>query len=157
MPKEMDLKSAKMIFEQLCNAMEARKWKYEKHEDKFLIRFEVRGEDIPMDFAFYVDAERQLVRIKSRLTFNFAENKRVEGAIVTNHINFKLADGCFEYDITDGETNFRLTTSCRDSLLSDATIDYMLRCALFVVEEYNDKLLAVSKGYMTVEQFIANN
>lgn len=157
MAEANQLKTAKTIYTQLCKALDARNWKYDKYEEELAVHFMVKGEDIPMEFTFSVDAERQLVRLKSTLPFSFDEDKRVEGAIITNSINYMLADGYFEYDITDGEISFKLTTSCRDSLISDETIEYMLRCALFVVEEFNDKIMAVSKGYMTVEQFLANN
>lgn len=157
MAKQMDSKIAKTIYEQLCTAMENRNWRYDKFDDEYAIRFEVMGEDIPMYFTLAVDVERQLVRLKSVLTFNFDEDRRMEGAIATNRINYALADGYFEYDITDGEVAFKLSTSCRDSLISDATIEYMVRCGLFVVEEFNDKLLAVSKGYMTIQQFLKDN
>lgn len=152
-----ELKTAIIIYSQLCNALDSRNWKYDKYDEELAIHFVVKGEDIPMEFTFGVDAERQLVRLMSTLPFSFAEDKRLEGAIITSRINYMLVDGYFEYDITDGEISFKLTTSFRDSLISDDTIEYMLRCALFVVEEFNDKIMAVSKGYMTVEEFLANN
>ena len=157
MANQMDAKTAKNIYAQLCNVLDKRKWKYDKFDDKLAVSFTVKGEDIPMDFIFSVDDERQLVRLKSPLTFNFAEDKRLEGAIVTSRANCMLVDGYFEYDITDGETAFKVTTSCRDSIISDETIEYMLQCALFVVEEFNDKFMAVSKGYLSVEQFLKDN
>lgn len=157
MANQMDAKSAKNIYAQLCKVLDKREWKYDKLDDKLAVGFIVRGEDIPMEFIFNVDVERQLVRLRSQLPFNFAEDKRLEGAIVTSRANCLLVDGYFEYDITDGETSFKITTSCRDSIISDETIEYMLQCALFVVEEFNDKFMAVSKGYLSVEQFLKDN
>ena len=157
MSNKLDLKSAKMIYEQLCRVLDARDWNYDKYDDKYGIHFEVRGEDIPMEFLFSVDLEKQIVYLKSMLPFKFAEDKRIDGAIVVSRINCSLADGYYEYDITDGEMSYKITTSCRDSLLSDATIEYMLNCALFVVEEFNDKIMAVSKGYMTVQHFLKDS
>lgn len=153
MASKMEAKTATMIYNQLCNVLDNRKWTYERHDEDLIVRFRVHGEDVPMDFVFGVDVERQLLRLKSKLPFNFAEDKRMEGAIATSSVNYMLVDGYFEYDITDGETSFKITTSCRDSLISNETIEYMLRCALFVVEEFNDKFMMISKGYMSLEQF----
>lgn len=157
MTDKMDAKTAKAIYEQLCKVLEKDNWTYDRHDDDLTVSFRVKGEDVPMDFTFGVDSERQLVRLRSRLPFDFAEDKRLDGAIVTSRANYLLVDGYFEYDITDGETTFKLTTSCRDSIISDETIKYMLECALFVVEEFNDKFMMVSKGYMSVEQFLKDN
>lgn len=155
--EKMDEKTAKTIYDQLCKALDARNWKYDKYEDDLAIYFMVKGEDIPMEFVYSVDADRHLVRLRSKLPFDFAEDKRLEGAIVTCSANYVLADGYFEYDITDGEIAYKITTSCLGSIISDETIQYMLQCALFLVEEFNDKFMMVSKGYMTVEQFLKDN
>lgn len=157
MTNEKEIKTAKVIYEQLCRVLDAKQWKYDRHDEDLVIYFAVKGEDIPMEFTFGVDVDRQLVRLRSLLPFKFAADKRMEGAIVTSRANYLLVDGCFEYDITDGEISFKLTTSCRDSIVSNETIDYMIDCALFVVEEFNDKFMAVSKGYLSVEQFLKDN
>lgn len=154
MGSEQDLKLAKTIFNQICSVMDAKGWKYDAHEKENVVHFIVVGEDIPMEFIAHVDVERQLVRLMSQLPFKFADDKRIEGAIVTSSANYAIVDGCFQYDITDGEIIFKLTTSYRDSLISNETIEYMVACSVAVVEEFNDKFLMVSKGVMSVEDFL---
>lgn len=134
--------------------MDAKKWRYDKHEEDNAIHFTVVGEDIPMEFVAHVDTERQLVRLISQLPFKFAQDKRLEGAIVTSSANYAIVDGCFQYDITDGEILFKLTSSYRDSLISNETIEYMVSCSLSVVDEFNDKFLMVSKGVLSIEDFL---
>lgn len=155
MANEKDLKLAKTIYDQICAVMDERNWKYNKFEEKGVVRFTVVGEDIPMEFIAHVDVERQLVSLLSQLPFKFAEDKRMEGAIVTSCANYAIVDGCFQYDITDGEILFKLTSSYRDSLISNETISYMVSCSLAVVDEFNDKFLMVSKGVMSIEDFLS--
>lgn len=154
MADEKDLKLAKTIYGQICSVMDARNWKYTKREDHGSVHFTVVGEDIPMEFIARVDVERQLVSLMSQLPFKFAEDKRMEGAIVTSCANYAIVDGCFQYDITDGEILFKLTSCYRDSLISNETIEYMLSCSLAVVDEFNDKFLMVSKGVVSLEDFL---
>ena len=154
MPSEQDLKLAKTMYDQICAVMDAKGWKYDKNEKDYVVHSTVVGEDIPMAFVAHVDVERQLVRLISQLPFKFASDKRMEGAIVTSCANYAIVDGCFQYDITDGEIIFKLTSSYRDSLISNETIDYMVKCSLSVVDEFNDKFLMVSKGVMSIEDFL---
>lgn len=154
MANEQDLKLAKTIYNQICDVMDARGWKYNKHEENNVVHFTVVGEDIPMEFIAFVDVERQIVSLMSQLPFKFAADKRLEGAIVTSSANYAIADGCFQYDITDGEIGFKITSSYRNSLISNETIDYMIGCSSSVVDEFNDKFLMVSKGVMSVEDFL---
>ena len=156
MANEQDLKLIKTIYNQICAVIDARGWKYDKHEEDNAVHFTVVGEDIPMEFIAHVDVERQLVRLISQLPFKFAADKRMEGAIVTSCANNAIVDGCFQYDITDGEIVFKLTSSYRDSLISNETIEYMVSCSLAVVDEFNDKFLMVSKGVMSIEDFFKN-
>lgn len=116
MSNQADFKSAERIYNQLCAVLDSYDWKYVSNEQEKTVSFVMTGEDVPMNFTACVDAERQLIRLLSPLPFKFAENKRLEGAVVTSAANFAIADGCFQYDVTDGETIFVITTSYRGSL-----------------------------------------
>ena len=106
----------------------------------------VTGEDLPMDFIVRFDPEYQIIRLQSLLPFKMSEDKRVEGAIATNTINFMLADGSFDYDFGDGAIAFRLTSSFRNSLIDDDLLAYMIDVSCHTIDEYNDQLLMLSKG-----------
>lgn len=149
------MKQAKTVYETFCKALDARKWKYEGHPEDMVITFSYMGEDIPMDFVVFIDEDRQLVRMLSRLPFTFAEDHRVDGAVATSYINFKLADGSFDYDYFTGEVIFRLTATFIESLVSEELLFYMVACSCYTVDKYNDKLLMVAKGMLPVDRFIA--
>ncbi len=135
----------------ICEALDGMGWNYDKHPEDNVVTFGVRGEDIPMQFVVCDDTERQLIRILSQLPFVFPEDKRLAGAHAVCRANFEMAVGCFEYDADSGSVNYKLVTSYRDSLITSSMIVYLIRTACEFLDEYNDKFLAVCKGYIKPE------
>ena len=150
----MQNRLAQQVYETLCSALDNRNWRYKKHEEELVVSFGVNGDDIPMDFVIKVDADRQLIRVFSYLPFKMSENKRVDGAVAVCVINNGIVDGAFEYDLTDGSLTFKLVASFRESTIGEGLIAYMIDCTTFTVDRYNDKLLALSKGMLTVEDLM---
>ena len=155
MSDEKKMELAKQVYKTLCDAIENRDWKFGKDEEKLLVHFGVNGDDIPMQFILVVDAERQLIRLMSPLPFKMSEAKRMEGAIATCAATYGMADGSFDYDLSDGEIVFRMTASFRESLIGEGLFQYMISCACAMVDQYNDMFLAVDKGLLSVTDFIA--
>lgn len=147
--------NAQQVYETLCSALDRRGWKYGKDEEKLLVHFGVRGDDIPMNFIIVVDADRQLVRLMSPLPFKMSEEKRMEGAIATCAATYGMADGSFDYDLSNGEIVFRMTASIRESQLGDGLFQYMISCACAMADKYNDQFLALDKGIMSIADFLA--
>lgn len=153
MAEDKKLAKAGIIFNTLCGKLDEMKLKYEIHEEDLVITFVARGNDLPMQFVLNIDAERELIRLMSLIPAKFEGEKRVDGAIATNQVNFKLADGSFDFDYETGLIMFRMTSSYVDSLISKELFGYMIAVALLTVDEYNDKFLMLSKGMMNVEDF----
>lgn len=151
MADQKQIKNAETIFNTLCEALNDRKWKYDKHPEDNVVHFVVGGEDIPMEFVIHIDAERELVRMMSQLPFTFSEAKRLDGAIATSQANYKLVDGNFDYDFATGKIFFRLTSSFRGSLISKDLLNYMIDGSCYMVDEFNDKFLMIDKGMLTVD------
>lgn len=145
---------AKSVYENLCKALESRGWKFSKHEEDLVVTFTTHGEDFPMDFVLAVDEERQMLRLFSRLPFTVDEDKRMEMAIATCAASFGLADGNFDYDITTGKISFRMTTTFRNSVIGDDLFKYMVVTSSMTVDEYNDKFFALTKGFISLEDFL---
>ena len=144
---------AQQVYQTVCAALEDRDWNFEKEESDLLVHFGVRGDDIPIQFIIAVDEERQLIRVMSPLPFKMSEDNRVEGAIAVCAANFGMVDGSFDYDLTDGRIVFRMTVSFRESTIGQLLIQYMISCTIAMVDEYNDKFLALNSGVMKVEDF----
>ncbi|MCQ2540108.1 MAG: hypothetical protein MJ114_06625 [Acetatifactor sp.] len=154
MADEKKLALAKEVYASLCGALDRREWKYKKEEDELLVRFDVNGDDFPMAFIMYMDVDRQLIRVLSPMPFVFPEDKRIDGAIATVAASDALPDGSFDYDITSGKTYFRMTNTYRDGKIGEGLFQYIIECATYVVDLYNDKLFAVSKGMMSIDEFL---
>ena len=155
MSDEKKMELAKQVYKTLCDAIENREWKFGKDEEKLLVHFGVNGDDIPMQFILVVDAERQLIRLMSPMPFKMSEAKRMEGAIATCAATYGMADGSFDYDLSDGEIVFRMTASFRESLIGEGLFQYMISCACAMVDKYNDMFLAIDKGLLSITDFIA--
>ena len=144
---------AQQVYQTVCAALEARDWKYKKEEADLLVRSGVRGDDLPIEFVIAVDEDRQLIRVLSPLPFKMSEDNRIDGAIAVCGANFGMVDGSFDYDLTNGRIVFRMTESFRESTIGQLLIQYMISCTIAMVDEYNDKFLALNSGVMKVEDF----
>ena len=151
---EYDMKKAVEVYDTLCSMLDNIGWKYDKVEEKLMVKSGVKGDDLPIDFLVVVKPRNQVVQFISSMPFNMPEDKRVEGALAICTANYGLVDGSFDYDLSDGQIVFRLTSSYRDSLLSEALFEYMIMVSASTIDKYNDRFFMLAKGMITLEQFI---
>lgn len=147
------LKNAKNVYNTLCEMLDDIKFHYEKHEEDLVVTFTVTGDDLPMRFVLNVDAERELIRLISPIPVVFEGEKRLDGAIATCQVNYRLADGSFDYDYKAGKILFRMTSSFMDSLISKDLFEYMVAVSSHTIDEFNDKFLMLAKGALSVKDF----
>lgn len=155
MADEVKMKAAQETYKTLLKAIELNGWKCRQNDERLAITFGVNGDDLHMDFIIRIDADRQLVCLLSKLPFNFQRSKLMDGAIVTSIANYALADGSFDYDILKGDVYFRMTTSYRASVISHEALMYLVNCAAYTVDKFNDQFLMVNDGTMSTEDFIS--
>lgn len=151
---EINMTKAKEVYRTLLKMLDAKKFKYERHDEDLLIKSGIRGEDLPVEFIMVVIPKNEVVQFISPMPFKIAEDKRVEAAVAVAIANYGLINGSFDFDLSDGEIRFRLTTSYRDSTLGKDLFEYMMMVGASTVDNYNDKFLMLSKGIITVEQFM---
>lgn len=151
MADKNELMQAATAFDTLCEMLDQKGWNYKKLEDEFAIECSAQGDDLPMDIHFEVDAERKLYLLISKLPFSVPEDKRVEASLAISAINYTMVDGSFDYNFLNGNVVFRLTTSYRESMLSVSALNYMLMVSCNTIDEYNDALLMLVKGKMSLE------
>lgn len=133
--------------------LDEKEFTYEKHEDDLVVVFTIGGDDLPMKFVLNIDDERELIRLLSPIPAVFAEDKRLDGAIATCQANYRIADGSFDYNYTEGRILFRMTSSFIGSLISKDLLEYMVGIAAYTIDEYNDKFFLLSKGKLSIEDF----
>ncbi len=153
---EKKLEQAKQTFATLCRALDKENWRYKKLEDELTIECGARGDDLPMDITIKVDPKRMLILLLSHLPFVIQEDKRLDVAIAVSAVNNVLVDGCFDYDVASGHMFFRMTNSFIESSISEEVCTYMLFCSCQMIDEYNDRFLMVSKGMVSMEQFLSS-
>ena len=154
MASEKEIRLAKDAYESFCSMLDNRGWVYDKDDSSLYISVGVTGDDLPMDFEVVFDVEYQIARMRSILPFKMNKEKMIEGSIATNSINYLLADGSFDFNLADGTIAFRLTTSFKNSLINERVFAYMVDVACTTIDEYNDKLLMLSKGMIKIEDII---
>ena len=147
---------AQQVFDKMCAVLDAREWKYESFPEDLTIRFHSIGDDLPMEFIVIVDSERQLLRVMSPVPVDDNKNKRLDLAIATCVASYGLSYGSFDYDITTGHIFFRLTVCFRNSTIGDGLFTYLVGVSSAVVDKYNDKFFAISKGLLSVDDFIVS-
>lgn len=151
---DVDMTKAKEVYSTLLKMLDAKEFKYERHDEDLLIKSGLRGDDIPVEFLMYVRPENKVVQFISQLPFKISEDKRVEGALAVAIANYGLIHGSFDYDLSDGEIRFRLTSSYLASTLGEDLFEYMMMIGASTVDKYNDRFLMLSKGIITLEQFM---
>ena len=143
---------AKTVLSTVCKMLDNMKWNYKVHDEELRISLGVNGDDLPMDIHILVRQKQEVVTLLSFMPYRIPEDKRVEIAMAICYINNRLINGCFDMDLANGSVSFRMVSSYRESILSEDLFHYMLNVSVATVDEYNDKLLMISKGMMTLEQ-----
>ena len=151
---EKENQKALVVYQTICSALEARKWKYDKDESELVIHFSVSGNSLPMKFVILTDAGRQMIRVMVPLQQKFCEEKRLDGAIATCAANYGMVDGGFDYDLSDGQVIFRATASFRESIIGEGLVDYLISLSCAMVDKYSADFFALDKGYLSLEDFI---
>ena len=154
MAEQDKLALARATFETLCSALDKAKVKYTRNDENWRVDYTFKGEDLLMPFMMIVDPDRSFVRLISPLSPRVKENKRLDVAVALSLLNFRLAFGCFDLDMADGELRFRMVNCFRDTPLSEEVFTMMLQTGHAIVEKYNDKLFALAADIISLEQFV---
>ncbi len=151
--EEKERKQARIVFNTFCGMLEKEGWKFHKDEEGLGLDFIVRGEDLPFHIYVRIDADRELIDLQAQVT-DMPEEKRAEAAQAICAINYRLANGCFDYDYTDGETTFRLANSYAGSIVGEEACHYMIECACLAIDRYNDILTLYRLGAMGLQELL---
>lgn len=152
--EDQKLAQAQQVLKTICRMLDNHDWRYQVEEDDLKIKTGARGDDLPMEMAIYVDPKFERVQLISPLLFEVKEDKRLDLAVAISSANHGMVQGCFDYDVTDGSIFFRMSNSYAGSEISEELYYHMLMISCITVDEYNDKLMMLGTGKITVEQFL---
>lgn len=152
MSEKQKLKAATAAYQDFCKMLDGRKWKYNRHDEDLAITTTAVGDDLSMELVIRFDADRQLVRLHSRIPVEVPEAMRKAMAIAVSRANHNMVDGAFDYDYREGKIYFRLTASFKGSILSQEALEYILQVSCNTIDDYNDKFVAIVATKMSAEQ-----
>ena len=142
------------VYQMFKKHLEEKNFKFEAHDDDLVLTLTVQGEDLPQPTIIRVLDDRDVFQILSPIPSRIPEDKRVDAAVAVSVANYGMINGCFDFDMSDGEVRFRVAQSYRGMELSDGFIEYILPLVFFTTDKYNDKFFMLGKGLMSLEQFI---
>ena len=145
-------RQAKLIYQDIYKYLDEKEFYYDKR-DNGAAEFTITSNDLDIRSRFVVSEKLQVIQFLSPLPFTVPKNKRDMMAIAVSIVSSVLNDGSFDYSYNNGEICFRMTASYANSIICKKCYDYMLNCSAVTVDEYNDKLLLVSLGKMTIPEF----
>lgn len=149
--REQETKAEQPMYEQLCEALDERNWKYNKDEEKDMVTIRFTTDGLPVELRLWIDQKRELVRLASLLPFKINEEKRVDAAVAICAVNDRMVDGSFDYDISDGQIIFRMAHSYKECKVESELFQYMVDCSVAMVEKYSAKFLGISTGMLSIE------
>lgn len=140
MADKNEVNSANRVYNSLLRILKRKKYDFDDDEEIMTASFEIQNGDILVAFIITVDAERQLIRLYSPLGIQVDDDNRFEGASALCGASYELVNGSFDYDLYSGSIEFRMASSFRGSLISEAQIEDMISYTCAVVKKYVDKL-----------------
>ncbi|MBQ1289947.1 MAG: YbjN domain-containing protein [Lachnospiraceae bacterium] len=159
MADEKEMALSKSVFDALNSHLRddiGLKFRTSERGDDYVIDFIMNGDDIPMQFYVIVNTGKQALMIHSPQPVHFSKEQFGEAGIVLNAINYRLACGSFQLDISDGTVVFCMSTLFAGSLISNEVFDQMIAMAVHTVDDFNDKLMMLSKGMIEKEKIIVD-
>lgn len=156
MATEAQKKAAERVFNTLVAHLDKAGLVYTQREaqgDDYMIHLQARGDDLPIMLYIVVDADRELLMIKSPEFTSFPADKIDVAAKAVCAINWAIANGSYALDIEDGSIMWTITTSFRGSLLGEEAIHYLLGTSLATLDRFNDKFMLLKMGAIDLEAF----
>lgn len=146
---------SRSVYETLCAVLEREELRFDRYDDEMRtsLRFS-GGENLPLRVVISVRPRTMVIKYKVFLEFSVPENKRVEMATAVCVASYGLQIGAFEFDISDGELGYRLAMPFGEKPVDEDQIIRMLWMATGTTNGYSDKMFMLSKGLMTLSDFI---
>ena len=108
-----------------------------------------------MPIIFEVDENMQLLRVMSALPFTVSQDKYIDLCTAITYTNNHLPFGTFLLDMQHGLLSYRNTTFFVDGDIGAETFDLLVDIVCHQVDRYNDRLYAMEKGLLSLEDYLA--
>lgn len=149
---ETNLEMGKAIYESICSVLDQMEISYKKIEEDLVILFGHRGQDMNHELLIAVNVKQEAIQLMEKLPFKIDPEKAADVAIAVCNVNDRVLLGKFTYNMED-RLAYEVAQVFSGSLIGEETIKRMILALVFTVEEYDDKFMALNKGYITPEEF----
>lgn len=139
-------KLAGEVYRTFCSVFDAKHWEYKKSDRKRQLDFPVAISGESVDFTITVDASRQLVRLVARFPEKVSAEKLPEVSEALCRANCKMADGCFDLDLTEESVIFRITAFFHNSSIGEGFVQNKIFFAIACIKKYRPDILSNNKG-----------
>ena len=147
-----NLEMGKTVYETACSVLDGMGIKYRRIDESLAITFGHRGDDMEHNLLLIVNAERDVIQLMERLPFAINPDRANDVAAAVCITNERILSGKFSYNMEE-KLNFDVTQIYSGSLIGEETIKRMLIALVVTVEQYDDKFMALNKGYLKPEDF----
>lgn len=147
------LARAKEVYDLVIDTLNSRGWHFDEDEENLVVRLVVNGSgQTPVALTFIVDPQSQLLLLYSAMPFLVTEHEEdyVKAVCQTN---YRLADGRFVTDFSDGAGAFQMSCCYRQNLIGEEVVSYLIDFTFVVVEKYRDKLRDLSEGKIDLKEY----
>jgi len=149
---EANKETSRDIYRAVCAALDRMEVGYCKYEDVLAVEFDYRGQDMNHNVQINIEPGHEVIRIVENLPFKMYENKSEEIADAVCYANRNLVSGRFIYNMSD-EICFKISQFYSGNLINYEVIKNMIIDLVIAVESYDDKFMALNKGYLKPEDF----
>lgn len=144
-------KLAKNVFKTFCELLDEKGVKYTKNKDRLAVNYVLQDDDLLVAVNAVVNEREMIVLALSPLPFTVPTERRDVIAATVSEINAYLLDGHFDFDYHTGNISFRIFLSFANSIIDKQAFEYLIATIFDAVDEYNDKLLFISKSETSIE------
>ena len=132
--------TAESIRDAVAEVTKAKHWTLEQLPDKLIWTTVVPGNAETYRCYLQIDPELGQLVFYGVLPFAVPPESRLEAAAAVAAINYGLAVGKFELDLTDGELRFSTGIDVHGTRLDPIVLDTMLTSAVEMLDAYTPKL-----------------
>lgn len=139
-------KLAEREFNKFLKVMTAAKMQYDLEDGKNAAVFGINIDNMPTVFRISCDEERNMMTLCATLPFTILPHFTAAAAVAVAELNYKLADGHYNFDTDDGRLYFYITLCYADCLITEEVYERFIALPLQVIHESGKSLAKITSG-----------
>lgn len=150
------MQNAADMYSRLRKMLDDMNWQYSRLKRELGVRYFVSGEDIPMEFLVKIKPDVRMLCFISILPAKFNDSNRADAVLAACAANHGMVMGSFAYNMELDRVVFMASSLYDECETGTDWLKHQMYLSQTIVEQYNDRFLMLSKGVLSVEDFIAD-